>query len=55
MFENLMGGPEGLAATSPEIARPPDAGDASAICWLLSRGPGRTGEALNAERRTTMA
>jgi NAD(P)-dependent dehydrogenase (short-subunit alcohol dehydrogenase family) len=59
MFENLMGGPEGLAAY---IAREIPLGRlqsaeeiASAICWLLSDAArGVTGEALNVSAGQTM-
>ena len=59
MFENLMGGPEGLAAY---IAREIPLGRlqsaeeiASAICWLLSDAAGGvTGEALNVSAGQTM-
>ncbi len=59
MFENLMGGPEGLAAY---IAREIPLGRlqsaeeiASAICWLLSdTARGVTGEALNVSAGQTM-
>ncbi len=59
MFENLMGGPEGLAAY---IAREIPLGRlqsaeeiASAICWLLSESAaGVTGEALNVSAGQTM-
>jgi NAD(P)-dependent dehydrogenase (short-subunit alcohol dehydrogenase family) len=59
MFENLMGGPEGLAAY---IAREIPLGRlqsaeeiAAAICWLLSDAAGGvTGEALNVSAGQTM-
>ncbi len=59
MFENLMGGPEGLAAY---IAREIPLGRlqsaeeiAAAICWLLSDAArGVTGEALNVSAGQTM-
>jgi NAD(P)-dependent dehydrogenase (short-subunit alcohol dehydrogenase family) len=59
MFENLMGGPEGLAAY---IAREIPLGRlqspeeiAAAICWLLSDSAlGVTGEALNVSAGQTM-
>jgi 3-oxoacyl-[acyl-carrier protein] reductase len=59
MFEQLMGGPDGLAAY---IAREIPLGRlqsaeeiASAICWLLSDGArGVTGEALNVSAGQTM-
>jgi NAD(P)-dependent dehydrogenase (short-subunit alcohol dehydrogenase family) len=59
MFENLMGGPEGLAAY---IAREIPLGRlqspeeiAAAICWLLSESAaGVTGEALNVSAGQTM-
>ncbi|HWE69158.1 MAG TPA: SDR family oxidoreductase, partial [Acidimicrobiales bacterium] len=59
MFEQLMGGPDGLAAY---IAREIPLGRlqsaeeiAAAICWLLSDGArGVTGEALNVSAGQTM-
>jgi NAD(P)-dependent dehydrogenase (short-subunit alcohol dehydrogenase family) len=59
LFENLVGGPEGLAAY---IAREIPLGRlqsaeeiASAICWLLSDSAGGvTGEALNVSAGQTM-
>jgi NAD(P)-dependent dehydrogenase (short-subunit alcohol dehydrogenase family) len=58
-FEQLMGGPEGLAAyVAREIplGRLQDAAEiASAICWLLSDSArGVTGEALNVSAGQTM-
>ena len=59
MFENMMGGPEGLAAyVAREIplGRLQDAEEiAAAICWLLSDAArGVTGEALNVSAGQTM-
>jgi NAD(P)-dependent dehydrogenase (short-subunit alcohol dehydrogenase family) len=59
MFENMMGGPEGLAAyVAREIplGRMQDAEEiAAAICWLLSDAArGVTGEALNVSAGQTM-
>ena len=59
MFENLMGGPEGLAAYIAReipLGRLQSAGEiASAICWLLSElATGVTGEALNVSAGQTM-
>jgi NAD(P)-dependent dehydrogenase (short-subunit alcohol dehydrogenase family) len=59
MFENLMGGPEGLAAYIAReipLGRLQSADEiASAICWLLSDGArGVTGEALNVSAGQTM-
>ena len=59
MFENLMGGPEGLAAyiAREDPARAPAGADeiAAAICWLLSDAArGVTGEALNVSAGQTM-
>jgi NAD(P)-dependent dehydrogenase (short-subunit alcohol dehydrogenase family) len=59
LFENMMGGPEGLAAyVAREIplGRMQDAEEiAAAICWLLSDAArGVTGEALNVSAGQTM-
>ncbi len=59
MFENLMGGPEGLAAYIAReipLGRLQSADEiASAICWLLSDAArGVTGEALNVSAGQTM-
>jgi NAD(P)-dependent dehydrogenase (short-subunit alcohol dehydrogenase family) len=59
MFENLMGGSEGLAsyiAREIPLGRLQSAEEiASAICWLLSDGArGVTGEALNVSAGQTM-
>ena len=59
MFENLMGGPEGLAAYIAReipLGRLQSAAEiASAICWLLSESArGVTGEALNVSAGQTM-
>ena len=59
MFENLMGGPEGLAsyiAREIPLGRLQSAEEiADAICWLLSDGArGVTGEALNVSAGQTM-
>ena len=59
MFENLMGGPEGLAAyigREIPLGRLQSAEEiASAICWLLSDAArGVTGEALNVSAGQTM-
>jgi NAD(P)-dependent dehydrogenase (short-subunit alcohol dehydrogenase family) len=59
LFENLMGGPEGLAAYIAReipLGRLQSADEiASAICWLLSDSArGVTGEALNVSAGETM-
>jgi len=59
MFENLVGGPEGLAAYIAReipLGRLQDAEEiAAAICWLLSDAArGVTGEALNVSAGQTM-
>ena len=59
MFEDLMGGPDGLAsyiAREIPLGRLQDAEEiASAICWLLSDAArGVTGEALNVSAGQTM-
>jgi NAD(P)-dependent dehydrogenase (short-subunit alcohol dehydrogenase family) len=59
MFENLMGGPEGLAAYIAReipLGRLQSADEiAGAICWLLSDAArGVTGEALNVSAGQTM-
>ena len=59
MFENMMGGPEGLAAyvaREVPLGRMQDAEEiAAAICWLLSDAArGVTGEALNVSAGQTM-
>ena len=59
MFENLMGGPDGLAAYIAReipLGRLQDAEEiAAAICWLLSDAArGVTGEALNVSAGQTM-
>ena len=59
MFENMMGGPEGLAAyieSEVPLGRLQRAEEISAaICWLLSdAAAGVTGEALNVSAGQTM-
>jgi 3-oxoacyl-[acyl-carrier protein] reductase len=59
MFENMMGGPEALAAYVQReipLARLQDADEiAAAITWLLSDAArGVTGEALNVSAGQTM-
>jgi len=59
LFENMMGGPEGLAAyvaREVPLGRLQDAEEiAAAICWLLSDAArGVTGEALNVSAGQTM-